>query len=89
MPETIIYENADVRVWQDDTGRQRLEPQPGTNAANRQQIVDAARTALIANRAFNAITTPTNAQVLTQVRALTRQMNGAIRVLLDAYDSTD
>lgn len=41
-----------------------------------------ARQALVSNREFLQDATPTNAEVLAQVRSLTRQMNGLIRLLI-------
>lgn len=41
-----------------------------------------ARNALTSNKAFLQDNTPTNAEVLAQVRALTRQMNGLIRLII-------
>ena len=40
-----------------------------------------ARSAYTANRTFLAIPAPTNAQVLAQTRALTKQMNAVIRLV--------
>lgn len=57
--------------------------------ANRLAIVVAARNALQANRDFLAIGSPTNAQVLAQVRALTRQCNGLIRLALGDLTGTN
>lgn len=57
-----------------------------TNAAT---IRDRAGQALAANTTFLAITSPTNAQTLAQVKALTRQNNGIIRLLLNRFDGTD
>jgi hypothetical protein len=41
-----------------------------------------AQTALTTNSTFLALGTPTNAQAVTQTRALTRQINGVLRYLL-------
>jgi hypothetical protein len=58
--------------------------------ANEEQIRAQAYQAFINNRQFLAIAgTPTNAQVLAQVRALTRQANGGFRVMLSELDGTD
>jgi len=57
--------------------------------ANEETLQEQAIQALQNNRDFLAIGTPTNAQVLAQVRALTRQNNGIIRQLLGFLDGTD
>lgn len=56
--------------------------------AHQRTILDAARTALTANRAFVA-STPTAAQVSAQVKALTRQVNALIRLQLHDLSGTD
>lgn len=48
-----------------------------------------AGTALSQNAAFLALEGPANAQVLAQVRALTRQVSALIRLEIGALDSTD
>lgn len=60
-----------------------------TQQANRTTIEDQARTALTNNRTYLALASPTNAQNLAQIRALTRQNNGLIRLLLGQLDGTD
>ncbi len=48
------------------------------------------RAALGSNRTFLALDSPTNAQVVAQVRRLTRQMNGVVRLtLVDLGDGAD
>lgn len=49
---------------------------------NERSIRDKARQALAANATFLAIATPTAAQNAAQAKALTRQVNGIIRLLL-------
>lgn len=56
---------------------------------NEDSIRDAALNALATNRTYIAITNPTNAQNAAQLKALSRQMNGVIRLLLRRLDGTD
>lgn len=60
-----------------------------TAQANRTTIRTQAADALTANRAFVGLASPTNAQTLAQVKALSRQMNGLIRLQLSLLDATD
>lgn len=66
-------------------------PYPAMPPASPNEVTlkDNANTALTNNRTYLAIATPTNAQVTAQVRALTQQMNGALRLLLQKLDGTD
>ncbi len=56
--------------------------------ANRLTLINAAGSALAANATYLAVVTPTNAQVVAQVAALTRQVNGVIRLLLRNFTGT-
>lgn len=58
-------------------------------AVNADAIRTAAAAALDANRTYLAIASPTNAQNLAQIRALTRQANRLIRLQLGLLDGTD
>jgi hypothetical protein len=60
-----------------------------TRTTNRRSIEEQAAAALATNRAFVALSSPTNAQTLAQVKALARQNNGVIRLLLDDLTGTD
>jgi hypothetical protein len=60
-------------------------PVAETNAATLQQQATAAITA---NITYLAITTPTNAQIATQVNRLTRECTALIRLLLNQTDDT-
>jgi len=56
---------------------------------NEQQIRQAAANALATNRTYIARPTPTTAQTTAQVKDLSRQNNGIIRLLLAQLDGTD
>lgn len=67
-----------------------------TRAGNLLQLFQQARTAIANNNTFLGIASPTTAQAVSQVQALTRQMNKLIRVDLGllaedptALDSTN
>ena len=59
-----------------------------TAAANEVTIRTQAATALTANATYLAIASPTNAQVVAQVRALTQQTNKLIRLTIRDLTST-
>lgn len=59
------------------------------SAVNADAVIAAAQQALVVNRAFVANASPSNAQVLAQTKALSRQVNGIIRLLLNQLDGTD
>lgn len=56
---------------------------------NRRTIEQQAETALDTNRTFLDRSSPTNAQIAAQVKALTRQNSGLIRLVLNRLDGTD
>jgi hypothetical protein len=58
-------------------------------SANSDALRAQAEAKLVDNRTFLAIGSPSNAQVLAQVRSLTQQMNGLIRLLTEKLDGTD
>lgn len=66
----------------------RLPMTPTVNEANRDALNTKAVAALAANATFLAIASPT-AQVATQAKALTRQMDALIRLVGGQLDSTD
>jgi len=57
-----------------------------TAEANSTTIRTQAETAMAGNTTFLALATPTNAQTLAQVKALTRQNQGLIRLALGKFD---
>lgn len=56
---------------------------------NRATLEQRAATAMADNRTFLALTSPTNAQTLAQVKLLTRECQAIIRLMLGRLDSTD
>ena len=72
-------------VWPDPPAP---DPVPGA-AQNADTIRAQATAALTGNRDFLDLSAPTNAQTLAQVKALTRQSTGVIRLLLGVLDATD
>lgn len=75
---TDVYDESGILLSHTDT-----DPN-GNEAAIRSQ----ANAALATNRAY-AASTPTAAQTTAQVKALSRQINGIIRLLLNQLDATD
>ena len=51
-------------------------------------LVNRATAALTVNATFLGLASPSNAQTIAQVQALTKQCNGLIRLLLQQLDST-
>ena len=60
----------------------------GPEETNQQTIQQRAQQALTANDTFLAIASPTQAQTLAQVKVLTRECSGLIRLLLSQFDTT-
>ncbi len=59
-----------------------------TVAGDETTLRDRATSALATNTTYLALATPTNAQVVAQVKALTQQVNALIRLAVRALDST-
>lgn len=51
------------------------------------QLLDRAPAAFANNQAFLALNSPTNAQTLAQVQALTRQVNALFKLTVDPSDT--
>lgn len=56
---------------------------------NRDELLAKAVDALAGNKTFLDIASPNNAQVIAQVKALTRQVNGVIRLLTGRFEGTE
>lgn len=61
----------------------------GSRNTAEETLQGAAEQALTRNRTYLAITAPTAAQSQTQVKALTRQVQGLIRITLGRLEGTD
>lgn len=74
-----------TRTW---TVRSKTQPEldADTATANSVTVHNRAETGLAVNSAFLAISSPSNAQTLAQVKALTRQVSGLIRLTLGKLD---
>lgn len=62
---------------------------PSAEETNHRTLEQQAATAMETNRTFIALAPPTAAQVTAQVKALSRQNNGLIRIMLARFDGTD
>lgn len=60
-----------------------------SDAGNADTIRTQATQALTDNKTYVAIASPSNAQVAAQVKALSRQVNGLLRLTLGQLDGTD
>ena len=84
----------DGKQWVEGRTYEELAPilaakaQAETEQANRLSIEDQAVKALATNKAY-INSTPTAAQTTAEVKALARQVNGIIRLLLNKLDATD
>lgn len=79
--ETVVAAHADeaTRLWEAEAAA----------VANAATIRDRATQALSTNADFLALASPNNAQNAAQVKALTRQVNGLVRLVLGRLDGTD
>lgn len=85
--------NADFRVyqaWVAAGNTAQVLPAPARSQAdlNADDLRSKATTALANNAAFQSIASPANAQAVSQVQALTRQVNGLLRLANSLLDDT-
>lgn len=82
--------NETQRLYTDDENAAADERQADAVADRNEQTLRAqAALGLAGNKTFLALTAPTNAQHLAQVKALTKQMNCLIRLAVGDLSSTD
>ena len=78
-----------IKVWKSRLDSDHEEALQLVSTANKKTLEERAIKALESNKAFLALTSPTNAQVLAQVKALTRQVNGVMRLSLNKLGTVD
>lgn len=84
MMRTETYADGKLVATRDDPA-----PVLSPEQTNRATLGDRATQALATNATFLALQSPTAAQTLAQVRALTRQHSALFRLLLGLLDDTD
>lgn len=90
-PDAIALRDG-TGIW--DTTTRAVIPNPAyaaeqTRITNEATIRQRASAAIDTNATYLAIGSPTNAQNLAQIRALTRECTGLIRLALGALDTLD
>lgn len=80
---------ATIRNWKSRSESLAEEQKAETLRVNKLTIEERALKALDTNKAFLALTSPTNAQVVAQQKALTRQTSGIIRLLLNKLEEIE
>lgn len=81
---TITYD-----VINPDGSRRTVTETVPPETVNQQTLQDQATAALVTNRTYAALASPTNAQVVAATQAQARQLNGIIRLLLNQLDATN
>lgn len=72
-----------------DDVKSAVQQRMGSRNGNEETLRNQAVASLQNNRDFLALPAPTQAQTLAQVKALSRQMNGVLRMLLGELDDTN
>lgn len=82
--------NETTRPYADDENAQADERAEADQAdTNGKTLLEQIAGALVGNRAFLDLVAPTNAQSVAQVKALTRQMNAVVRLVIDDLSGTN
>lgn len=83
--------NVSVETYQDGQllGTRTVNYEVSPEQVNDETLRQQALTALAANRTYIGRASPTAAQQTAQIKALTQQNNGLIRLLLGLLDGTD
>ncbi len=94
MPRELIEETAEFRRYRITDGSGKVlgydrELILSGAALTEQSLRSKAAAALTANNAFLAKPSPTNAEVVAQVKLLTRENNALIRLALSQLDTDD
>lgn len=96
MNITAKLENGTLKYYQDGVeitaaqAKTLVASEPEVIAETNKRSLEAkSNTALTANATYIAIASPTNAQTTAQVKALSRQNNALIRLLLKKLDTTN
>lgn len=72
----------------EETARAQALEAAATASNNFATVRTAATNAIASNQTFLGIASPTNAQAVAQIQALTRQVNALIRLVLNELSST-
>ena len=75
--------------WKSRSDSLAEEQRQQTIATNKLTIEERAVKALETNKTFLALSSPTNAQLAAQIKALTRQCSGLIRLSLKQLDEVE
>lgn len=89
---TKVAEDAGLEVIATRTkngGTVEYRPKPGSAAERAHQLDERLGQAIGSNSVFLALVSPTNVQVVAQVRALTRQVNAMLRLQRGELDEVD
>jgi len=94
MPRILISDDGVTRRYRvTNAGGQEIgfdeEHIPTVEESIAETLRSRARTALDANATYLNIASPSNAQVVAQVRRLTQECSGMIRLVLGVLDTTD